>query len=162
MNNLTKYSYIFYFFIKKKKRSLFLNSWTLVYFNFWKLKKKNFKISFSNIYNICKRKSIGDLVPSTLKMMRTAAGFTTRPDSHSFSAHSFHGTFHGINSPWATAIFQPFYTSPRNVFAFQLGLWIRGRVFKGGRWILIPAFSRKSDLFLHFRSSPRVFELVIL
>lgn len=86
----------------------------------------------------------------TLKTMRTAAGFTTRPDSHSFSAHSFHGTFHGINSPWATAIFQPFYTSPRNVFAFQPGLWIRGRVFKGGRWILIPASSRKKRSFSSF------------
>lgn len=82
--------------------------------------------------------------------MRTAAGFTTRPDSHSFSAHSFQGTFHGINSPWATAIFQPFYTSPRNVFAFQPGLWIRGRVFKGGWWILIPASSRKKRSFSSF------------
>ena len=71
--------------------------------------------------------------------VRTAAGFTIRPDSRSFSGRSFHATFHGINSPWATAIFQPFYTGPRNVFALQPGHQIlRGRAFKGERWILIP------------------------
>lgn len=65
--------------------------------------------------------------------VRTAAGFTIRPDSRSFSDRSFHATFHGINSPWATAIFQPFYTGPRNVFALQPGHQIRGRAFKGER-----------------------------
>lgn len=65
--------------------------------------------------------------------VRTAAGFTIRPDSRSFSGRSFHATFHGINSPWATAIFQPFYTGPRNVFALQPGHQIRGRAFKGER-----------------------------